>query len=282
MSAAPAEESAPWSAELARAELTAQGRAFLARPGAGAVCAAAELLAWFGEPGRYAARWPLRGILEQDDPLALRDAVAAGFPVDAPVGFHRGSPLCEAALMGAERCAGALLDLGADIERSTDSMELPIEIALAEAAVDSRRLGLLSLLRARGARVDLAGRQASRQRSFGELFGLDGDFRRARPIGWAALKELSNQWDGIEKLEPSRHAAAVVAARRLDAARLALGMTHWEFLPARGAELAAALNQRELPEALGACLEALRERDELRDGAGLGLDSGSESRSRRL
>lgn len=200
---------------------------------------------FFGEG--YDARWPLRVLLFEDAADLLSRALDAGFPVEAPVGFAHGSLLCEAALVGAPRCAELLLARGADLTRTNDLGELPVEIAVQEAALDEERIFLLRMLVQAGAAL----RPEKR-------------FAIERPLGSSALRALGHQWDQI-KLD-ARGAAFVASdcARRLDLVREACGLTSAEFLPSSGTGLVQACLLERIDPAVGSALEALWESTEIR------------------
>lgn len=91
-------------------------------------------------------RWALRHALFEDDPASLSSMINLGLGLDWPVAFRGGTPLHEAALVGAPRCARLLLSLGADPNAQSSERLPPLQLAC-----QKRRADVCRILRRAGA-----------------------------------------------------------------------------------------------------------------------------------
>ena len=221
------------------------------------------MLAHFGSDVGYKARWPLRGLLFADRADLLIKALDAGLPIEAPIAFHQGSLLCEAALVGAPACVAALAARGADMDASMAGYQTALELACSEAGESAWHLSVVRALVAGGSSTTREAREAARAKRR-ESLGLDvASERPLASFGRHALSSMGREWYQLiawgRRQGKDSATVASDAAHRLEALRILLGQSHEDFFDLGEATLAGRLAAQELPGDIEAALVASRE-----------------------
>jgi hypothetical protein len=246
---------------LAQAKIIAESLVAFA---GGATIDQAMMFSFFSHEVHYStARRHLDSILHQDRDDFLALALDAGFPIEAPVGFAMGTPLCSAALIGAPRCIALLAQRRAELDTLNQHGQSSLDIACEECGESPVHILCARALSDAGAATTRRHRQAARDARLDDA-EIDASYRAARPLGALMISSLGREWDdvvGWAKLHGSDSGQAVAdAAERLLALQTTLHLGDNDFL---GAALDSLLARHQLPSAIESARMALIERGRL-------------------
>lgn len=152
------------------------------------------------------ARSSMDSLFFNDDAERVALALDAGFPLEAPIGFHHGTPLAQCGLIGATRCARLLLDRGACPDQVHSEWQAPIDNA-ADCHSSDRSFEVFLMLTQAGALAS----ERDRQARFTLLCAQENSPNLAslltstwiRPLGLEFLRSLGRDWSD----EPHRFEA---------------------------------------------------------------------------
>lgn len=196
------------------------------------------------------ARSSMDSLLFHDDADRLALALDAGFPLEAPIGFHQGTPLAQCGLIGAPRCARLLLSRGACPNQAHFEWQSPIENA-ADCHSSERSFEVFLILTQAGALASVNDRQAR----FTQLASTANNHdpstllmsRWIRPLGLEFLRSLGRDWsDEPQRFEAGQGLAAFAMATvaRLEAMAQA---SHMSLDGLLGMSFSAAIENAGLP-----------------------------------